>query len=139
MDEEKNLRSLAAEAEYRQKQTQSLQNQFQSIQNMEIEIEKTRDALKSIKEKNTALFNLGSGAFISTFLKDVDRLLVNIGSNIFVEKDIKSTLTFLEEKEEELKNAKNDLIKEMEAITTRLRDIDVEAKGVLKRMKKKEE
>jgi len=136
-DEEKReyIQNLAVEAETYQKRGQELQNQMQSLQMAEMEMQKTIEALKNLKENGTALFSLGSGVFVSGELKNTNKILVNIGSNVLVEKDIDSTLKFIGEREKEVDEAKKELLKAMQVISGRLREIDVEARKLIGREK----
>ena len=132
-DEEKRgyMQNLAMEADAHQKRGQELQNQMQSLQMAEMEMHKTRDALKNLKEKGSALFSLGSGVFVSGELKNTNKILVNIGSNVLVEMDVDRTLKFIEEREKEVDQAKEELLKAIQVISGRLREIDTEARKLI--------
>jgi len=137
MDErEKQIRELAAEATWQQQQAKDIQGQLQNLQMIEIEISKTTEALKNLKEEKISLFNLGSGVFVKGELKDINSLLINVGGNVLIEKDIESTLQFLEERRKEINEAKDDLLKSMQMISTRLKEIDTEARRLIKKGEK---
>lgn len=129
---------LAAEASYHQQYAREIENQMRAIAQVETEINKTIEALKSLKENNISLFNLGSGVFVKGELKETNKLLMNVGANVFVENSVEDTIKFLEEKKKELEDAKNDLIKSMEAISNRLKEIDLEARRIMKEQAGKE-
>lgn len=135
METKERIQSLALEADYHQRQAQDIQTQLQSLQLTDAEIERSKEALKNIKEGKTALFSLSSGVFASGELKDINRLLLNVGSGIFVEKDIDSVVKFLDERKEDIASARNDLLKGMQAISLRLRDLDKELRELLKEEK----
>ncbi|MCX8202586.1 MAG: prefoldin subunit alpha [Candidatus Micrarchaeota archaeon] len=135
---EEQFEQLAAEASYHQHYAHEIENQMRAIAQVEAEINKTIEALKSLKENNLSLFNLGSGIFVKGELKQTNKLLMNVGANVFVESSIEDTISFLENKKKELEGAKNDLIKSMEAISNRLKEIDIEARRIMKEQQVKE-
>ncbi len=123
---------LAAEASYHQHYAKEIENQMKAIAQVESEMDRTIQALKNAKDDNTSLFNIGSGVFIKGQLKDTNKLLLNVGANVFVESSTQDSIAFLTEKKKELEDAKNDLIKSMEAISNRLKEIDIEARRLMK-------
>ncbi|MEM3369400.1 MAG: prefoldin subunit alpha [Candidatus Micrarchaeia archaeon] len=135
---EEQFEQLAAEASYHQHYAHEIENQMRAIAQVEAEINKTIDALQALKENNLTLFNLGSGIFVKGELKQTNRLLMNVGANIFAETSIEDSIKFLEGKKKELEEAKNDLIKSMEAISNRLKEIDIEARRIMKEQKESE-
>lgn len=125
------IQNLAVEADAHQRRGQELQNQMQSLQMAEVEMKKTEEALKNLKEKGTALFSLGSGVFVGGELKNANKILVNVGSEVLVEMDVASTLKFITERGKEIGAAKEELLKAMQAISNRLREIDMEARELI--------
>lgn len=122
------LKELAMEAEWQQQHARDIQDQLQNIQNIELEVFRTSEALKNLKEKGVSLFSLGSGVFAKGELKETNRLLVNVGANVLVEKNVDDAVTFLEDRKKELEGIRTNLLNEMKAISTRLRDIDTTAR-----------
>ncbi|MCS7109674.1 MAG: prefoldin subunit alpha [Candidatus Micrarchaeota archaeon] len=129
---EERFEQLAAEASYHQHYAREIENQMRAIAQVESEINKTIEALRNIKENNTSLFSIGSGIFVRGELKQANKVLVNVGANIFIENSVEDTIKFLEEKKKELEEAKNELIKSMETIASRLKEIDIEARRIMK-------
>lgn len=128
VDIDEQLKNLAMEAEWQQQHARDIQGQLQNIQSIELEVFRTSEALKSLKEKGVSLFSLSSGVFAKGELKDVNRLLVNVGSNVLVEKGIDETIAFLNERKKELEEVRESLMKEMQLISARLREIDIVAR-----------
>lgn len=123
---------LAAEASYHQHYAKEIENQMRAIAQVESEMDRTIQALKGAKDNGTSLFNIGSGVFIKGQLKDTNKLLLNVGANVFIESSAQDSVEFLTVKKKELEDAKNDLIKSMETISNRLKEIDVEARRLMK-------
>lgn len=122
---------LAAEANYHQRYAQDIQNQMQALNQVEAEMDRTLQALGALKDGNTSMFNIGSGVFVTGELKSVNRLLLNVGANVLVEKDVPGATAFLEEKKRELSAARQELLQSMHAISSRLKEIDSEARRLL--------
>jgi prefoldin alpha subunit len=131
MDKREQMQTLAAEADYFQRQLQDLQSQAQTLQMTEIEIDRTAEALKNLIEKKTSMFNLGSGVFVRADLREVNKLLVNVGASVLVEKDVPSSISFLEERKKEISEVRGELLKGMQSVSTRLREIDTEARFLM--------
>lgn len=129
VDIDEKLKELAMEAEWQQQHARGIQDQLQNIQTLELEVFRTSEALKNLKEKGVSLFSLGSGVFAKGELKDVNRLLVNVGANVLVEKSVDEAIVFLDERKKELEDIRGSLMKEMQLISARLREIDVAARG----------
>lgn len=127
---------LAAEATYLQRYAQDIQNQMQSLNQVEAEMDRTLQALTSFKEGNNNMFNIGSGVFVKGELKQINKLLLNVGSNVLIEKNIAGATEFLNEKKKELADAKKELLQNMQAISTRLREVDEEARHLLNEEKR---
>jgi len=125
------LQGLAVEADSHQRRAQDIQNQMQALQMAEMEMEKTSEALKNLKGNQATMFSLGSGMFIGGELKSVDKILVNVGANTMMEMDVEGALKFIEDRKKEISDAKEDLIKGMQALAARLKDIDNEARRIM--------
>jgi prefoldin alpha subunit len=128
VDIDERLKELAMEAEWQQQHARDIQDQLQNIQNIELEVFRTSEALKNLKEKGVSLFSLGSGVFAKGELREINKLLVNVGANVLVEKNIDEAVTFLEDRKKELEGIRTNLLSEMKVISTRLRDIDTTAR-----------
>jgi prefoldin alpha subunit len=122
---------LAAEANYHQRYAQDIQNQMQALNQVEAEMDRTLQALASLKDGKNSMFNIGSGVFVKGELKQVNKLMLNVGANVLVEKDPAGATEFLNEKKKELAAARQELLQSMQAISSRLREIDEEARRIL--------
>ena len=131
IEQRKQLQSLAAEADVHQRRAQEMQNQMQALQMADVEVEKTTEALNNLKENKTTMFSLGAGMFVKGEMKDISKLLVNVGSNTLIEMDAENALKFLGERKDEIDKGREELLKGMQALSNRLRAIDVEARSII--------
>jgi len=127
---------LAAEANYHQRYAQDIQNQMQALNQVEAEMDRTLQALASLKDGKSSMFNIGSGVFVRGDLKQVNKLMLNVGANVLVEKDPAGATEFLNEKKKELAEARQELLQSMQAISSRLRELDAEARRILQAEKR---
>ena len=61
-------------------------------------------ALKELKERGEALIPIGAGIMVPVKMGG-EKILVNVGGNIFTEKDIDSAIEFLQKRKEAVRSA----------------------------------
>lgn len=68
------------------------------------------ESLKSIKEKETSdtLSPIGMGTFVQTKVSSKDKIVLNIGAGVSMEKDIDSAINYLEARLKEIEIALQD-------------------------------
>lgn len=90
-------------------QFQNLLQQINSMNNLLIETNLARDALKALDKpgKDEVLFSLGAGVYIDATVADLKKVKTNIGGNTVTETTPKKALEKLEERAESIvKNLK---------------------------------
>src|SRR3989344_3608062 len=60
-------------------------------------VDESLDALGSVKAGTQVLVQISSGIFAPAKITDVNRLLVNVGADVMVEKDIAQTRTIIQD------------------------------------------
>ncbi|MDD5253616.1 MAG: prefoldin subunit alpha [Candidatus Nanoarchaeia archaeon] len=87
-------------------QIQQLQEQLQIIENQFTELSILSSALDEVKESKgkNSLIPLGPGIFAEAELKDTDKVLVNVGSEIMVRKTIQEAKELIEKQIEETRS-----------------------------------
>jgi len=101
-----------------QEQIQSLHQQLNELKT----IKESLEELKSVKNKKS-IVPLGAGVFLETNIKEVKDVLLNVGSNVMVKKDVKDAQNILEKQ-----------IKELEKISYRMQN-DI-AQGIMQMQEK---
>lgn len=93
----------------------------------------TLQEMANIEEKEI-LVPIGGNVFVYGYLKDINKVIVNVGRGILIEKSINSAIDIINKKISDLKKSQEKLFKtadeirlKMEEISQRLRDKDVQA------------
>ncbi len=76
-------------------------------------------------DKYDGFVNLGGGIFIKAKILDANNLLVNVGNNIYIEKNKEEVIKILEEQINSLENQKRELEKELEEVGKRLAELQI--------------
>ena len=108
-------------------QIKQFQEQLQSIDIKLLELDTLKQALRempSVKEKSEILAPLSSGIFVKAKVQKTDKLLINIGNNIVVEKSLKESQNLLDEKFSEIESLRNEILYGMENIIRRAQKIE---------------
>ena len=92
-----------------------------------LELNMLKQALQdmpTIKEKSEILAPISNGIFVKANVQKTDKLLINVGNNIIVEKTLKESQDLLNEKFEEIENLRNESISEMETLIKRSQEVE---------------
>lgn len=97
-----------------------LQKQLEAVTHQIIELTMTGsslDELSKIEAGKEIFVPLSSGIFAKAGIKDTSELLVNVGANVAVKKDIISTKRLIEKQIDEIKKIQKQMIEELEKLT----------------------
>lgn len=100
-------------------QLRQLQGQLQQLDNdlMEIEMIRTNlDDLKNSKKGSEILAPIANGLFVRADLKENDEVLVNVGGNVTVKKNVEESKGILKERIEEVSKIRKELLEAMEKL-----------------------
>ncbi len=103
-----------------------LQKQMKLVQNKLAEVEATRlaiEEIKKVKEGNEILIPVGNGVYGYGKIATAERVLVNIGANILLEKTPSEAEEFMAERREELLEASGKIERDMKKIVERMNEI----------------
>jgi len=105
-DIQKDVQRLYAEYVFLRQLAETLNRNLTLLNNLLAEIRVTQEAIKEIEkisESNDVIVSIGGMVFLKARLPSRDRVLINIGSNVVVEKSHEEALEYLKNKEENLK------------------------------------
>ncbi len=109
-DEQKVQEKLAA-LQYLQSEAEVLQRRIVELELLENEYRKTLETLEffeSIDSDVEALMNLGGGVFAYVDVKNSKKMLVDIGSGVVVEREVKEAIEFVKNRIKKIEeNSKN--------------------------------
>tara|TARA_Y100000310_G_scaffold344870_1_gene460141 strand:- start:4999 stop:5448 length:450 start_codon:yes stop_codon:yes gene_type:complete len=116
MTEEIQLREKYMELQMLEQSLNQLNQKKQTLENQMNEFEALKENLKDIKnsKKDSPMYSpLGSGVFIKSEIKDTDNVMVNVGSNVVIERTIEDSKGLVGEQIKELDKMLKQLEKEI--------------------------
>ena len=114
-------------------QIRNIQKQLQLVENQIIELIITRqglDELGEVKVNSETLAPLASGIFIKADIKDKDNLIVNVGSNVAVEKTREEVKELINKQLDEVKKVQNELLFQLQSLSIEAQKIEKDLKNV---------
>jgi len=108
-----------------QQEAEKIEQQIIELEKRRIELDVVLMSLDEIKnqKKSDILVPVGSGVFAEGTLKEAKGVLVNVGSNIVVRKDIEDAKKSVKEQIDEIENIKDMLQKELQDFLKGLGDL----------------
>lgn len=134
MVEDKNLQEKYLMLQLIDAQIKEIEQELQAIKNKNAELIKLKDSLESlkdVKESSKGYSPLGLGIFVESKITNIKEVLVNVGSNIIVKKDIKSAKELLENQLSQTEEIILKLEQNIQTLSAKAQEIEKElqAKG----------
>lgn len=85
----------------------------------------------SLDKENEALMPIGVGVFLKTNIPSIDKLLVNIGAGVTIEKTHQDTLNYIESRIKEFEIGLKQLVEQKKQITSQLEQIQHQVNSML--------
>jgi len=85
----------------------------------------------SLDKENEALMPIGIGVYLKTNIPSIDKLLVNIGAGVTIEKTREDTLHYIESRIKEFEIGLNQLTEQKKQITSQLEQIQQQVNSML--------
>ena len=120
MEKEKKAQELYMQIQMIQENAKQIYKQLQVAEGQLMELVMTSQSLddfRQIKEKTEIFVPLNSGIFAKAELKKADELLVNVGANVVVKKDISSTKKLVERQVEQLRDIRERMVSDLKKLT----------------------
>ncbi len=127
------LQRLAFEARGYQEAGGALQQQLAILSQSIGESHGTLESLRALvgATGKSALTPLGSGTLLKARFEHPDRVLMDVGGGVVLEKALGDAVGLLERRLVEYESAHTRLQKDLESIAARLRDVDARAAGLM--------
>jgi prefoldin alpha subunit len=85
-----------------------------------------------LDKENEALMPIGIGVYLKTNIPSIDKLLVNIGAGVTIEKTREDTLHYIESRIKEFEIGLNQLTEQKKQITSQLEQIQQQVNSMLR-------
>jgi prefoldin alpha subunit len=105
------------ELELYNQQIKKLQDELGKVTIMKMELIKSIESMEGLKESKELLIPLGGGAFVKVEVVNDGKVIVGIGSDVFLEKDIDEVIEDFKKSTDELTNAETMINEQIEKIT----------------------
>jgi prefoldin alpha subunit len=112
----------------------ALMRQRELIVNKIVEINATLESMKEIEKSDEALFSIGSEAYAKGRITDKERIIIEIGANIALEKNMKEAKETLEKRKEELEKSLAQIEEEAIKISSGLNSLAEEIRELSKKV-----
>lgn len=86
----------------------------------------------SVDKENEALMPIGVGVYLKTNIPSIDKLLVNVGAGVTIEKTREDTLNYIEARIKEFEIGLNQLRDQKNQITSQLEQIQQQVNSMLR-------
>ena len=133
-EKEKKAQEMYMEFQVLDQHIKQLQKQLDAVTNQLIELTVTRNSLEEFNKLNAdkeAFVPLSSGIFAKASIKDTSELLVNVGANVVVKKDIASTKKLVQTQVEEIKKIQRQVIEDLERLTRYAAQLETQLQNLI--------
>jgi len=121
LENKEKMQELYLKLQMVHEQIKEIEKQDQMFNNQIVELTSTIQSLddfKKLKEGTEILVPLNRGMYAKAELKNNEGLLVNVGSNVTVKKDIESTKKLINEQIAEITNVQQQMVMNLQQLTS---------------------
>jgi len=133
-DKEKKAQELYMQFQMLDQHIKQLQRQLEAVTSQLIELSVTSSSLDEFKNLSSGkeiFVPLSSGIFAKASIKDTSELLVNVGANVAVKKDVASTKSLIQNQMEEIKKIQRQMIDELEKMTSHAAQLEMQLQNAV--------
>lgn len=133
-DKEKKAQELYMEFQVLEQHIKQLQKQLEAVTHQLLELAATSNSLEEfnkISPGKEMFVPLSSGIFVKASVKDTSELLVNVGANVVVKKDVSSTKKLIQKQMEEIRKIQGQMISELEKLTNHAAQLEMNLQGMV--------
>ena len=133
-DKERKVQEKYIELKTLEQHIKELQSQLEMVTNQLFELTVTSNSIGEFSKINSGkevFVPLSSGIFAKAAIKDTSELLVNVGANIVVKKDIASTKKLIQDQAEEIKKVQSRMVNELEKIANHAAQLESQLQSLV--------
>ena len=141
VDEEKKheeLKEKYTELQMIGEQMKQLQQQAQMLEEQSAELNMTLQGLKDLektKKDKEILVPISTGIFAKAEIKSGEDLIVNVGGNILVKKDVKTTKEMTQDRVKTVEKYQADTLENLQQLAARAQQLEVELTNLAEGLK----
>ena len=131
---EKKAQELYMEFQVLDQHIKQLQKQLELITHQIIDLNVTSNSLdefNKITAGKDIFVPLSSGIYVKANIKDTSELLVNVGANVVVKKDVTSTKKLIQNQIEEMKKIQKQMVEELEKLTNHAAQLETQLQSLV--------
>ena len=133
-EQEKKVQEMYMEFQMLEQHIRQLQKQLEAVTQQLVELTVTSislDEFNKIKPGKEIFVPLSSGIFAKASVKDTSELLVNVGANVVVQKDVASTKKLIQRQMEEIKKIREQMVDELEKLTSHAAQLEMQLQSMI--------
>ena len=137
---EKRFQEIYVEFQVLSNSIQQLEKQGNALESHLMELlttKKSLDDIEKVRPGTEILVPLSSGIYVKADIKESDRFIVNVGSNIALGKNLASTRKIIEEQIIEIKKMQENLSQELGINTAKAAELEQELNKIASTMQDK--
>ncbi|MEM2739256.1 MAG: prefoldin subunit alpha [Candidatus Bathyarchaeia archaeon] len=122
---EREIEQLIAEISILEQTAENIRQRLTIAEATYNEHRQTYDTLNSLRNEKPnieALVTVGSGSYIKCVIVDVENILLNMGSNVYVEKKVDDAMKVIEERANNILKLRDSLQQQLVNVATRLEE-----------------
>ena len=131
---EEKAQQIYAEFQALNQHIKQLQKQLELITNQLVEMSVTNnslDELDKIKVGKDIYVPISSGIFAKATIQDTSQLLVNVGANVVVKKDVTSTKKLIQKQIAEIREIQKRLLDELDKMTNHAAKLEMQLQNLI--------
>jgi len=131
---EQAMQELYMKFQMMEQRIKKIEQQLETITGNLVELTVTLNGLDDFAKtdlKREILVPLNSGIYAKANLTSNNELLVNVGANVIVAKDVPSTKRLIQNQIEEVKKVQHEMISELEKVTSHASNLEMQLQGMV--------
>ncbi len=141
MQQKSNVNEKYLELQMLNQQIKQLQQQIVNLENQMMELEVLEDnleELKKVKEGTEILVSMGAGIFAKAQLKDNKKVIVNVGTNTMVKKEVDGAKSLVTDQLDQMRQLISEITEELENAAIRIQATQGEIQEMVEASKKQQ-
>ncbi|MBU1198168.1 prefoldin subunit alpha [Candidatus Micrarchaeota archaeon] len=133
---EDELKQIYLDLQTHQARLNEMQQQAEMLANALMEVQRTEEAVTHLQDgASSSLLPLGSGVHARIKVEDGERVLMNVGAGVIVEKTREEALPLLAERKNKLDEASQRIQNDMQGVIATLSELEMRGRALAANLK----